>query len=154
MTDGPGGGASTSSVVIEAPPDRVFDVLVDPVTYPDWLVGAQRIKAVDDNWPTVGSRFRHRIGFGPVGVSGSTSVRRCDRPHELCLAAGMGPFGEAAVRFVLAGAPGGTEVLLQEEPAKGLARVSWRLWRSGVSAALWGRNVVSLAALERSVLPT
>jgi uncharacterized protein YndB with AHSA1/START domain len=138
-------------VIIEATREQVFDVLVDPTTYPEWLVGAQRIRSVDPDWPRPGSEFRHRIGVGPLAVPGSTTIRRLREPHELVLAAGMGPFGEAAVRFVLDAVADGTEATIEEEPAKGVARVAWRGSRSLVSAALWGRNAVSLASLARTV---
>jgi hypothetical protein len=115
------------------------------------LVGAQHIREVDPDWPAVGSRFRHRIGFGPLQVPGTTSVRQLDRPRQLALAAGMGPFGEASVRFSLAAVPEGTRVDVAEEPTRGAARLAWRWCRRSVGLALWGRNSVSLAALERAV---
>lgn len=148
-------GADTAvpggSELIEASPDSVFDVLVDPETYPDWLVGAQHIRSVDEDWPSVGARFHHAIGVGPAAVPGSTSVLRCARPDELVLAAGMGPFGEAAVRFALEPAPEGTLVRFEELPVRGVARVLWRIARPVVSVGLWGRNAVSLASLSRVV---
>lgn len=147
----PSDAAPANSVIIEASPEQVFDVLVDPTTFPEWLVGAQRIRSVDPDWPRPGAEFRHRIGFGPLAVPGSTTIRRLREPHELVLAAGMGPFGEATVRFVLDAVAEGTEITIEEEPAKGLARVAWRGSKSLVSAALWGRNAVSLAALDRAV---
>jgi uncharacterized protein YndB with AHSA1/START domain len=147
----PGAGAPGSTELIEASPDAVFAVLTDPATYPDWLVGAQHIRSVDDDWPAVGSKFHHAIGVGPAAVPGSTSVRRCSPDEELVLAAGMGPLGEAAVRFVLTATADGTLVRFTELPVKGPARLAWRVARPFVSAALWGRNAVSLASLARVV---
>ena len=43
---------------------HAFNVLVDPTTYPSWLVGAEEIRAVSDDWPAVGSRFNHVVGCG------------------------------------------------------------------------------------------
>jgi hypothetical protein len=63
----------------------------------------------------------------------------------------MGPFGEAAVRFVLTATADGTLVRFTELPVKGPARLAWRVARPFVSAALWGRNAVSLASLARVV---
>jgi uncharacterized protein YndB with AHSA1/START domain len=143
--------SSTTSELIEASPEQVFAVLVDPTTYPHWLVGARRIRGVDRHWPEVGSSFRHSIGFGPARVAGSTSVRRCREPEELVLAAGMGPLGEASVRFELEPAPEGTLVRLEEEPARGPVRGAWRLARPLVQLGLWGRNAASLEALARVV---
>lgn len=133
---------------IPAPPDEVFAVLVDPATYPDWLVGARRIRAISEHWPAVGSSFQHTIGWGPARLQGSTSVRRCTPPTELVLAAGMGPLGEASVRFQLTPSGGGTVVELQELPARGPARWADRVLRPVVRIGLWGRNAASLGALS------
>ncbi len=147
----PSDAAPGSTELIEAAPDAVFAVLTDPTTYPRWLVGAQHIRSVDEDWPAVGAKFHHAIGVGPAAVPGSTSVRRCSPDDELVLAAGMGPFGEAAVRLLLTATADGTLVEFRELPVKGPARIAWRVARPFVSAALWGRNAVSLAGLSRVV---
>ena len=46
---------------IPHPRHRVFATLVTPETYPMWLVGAKHIRAVDDGWPAVGTKFHHRV---------------------------------------------------------------------------------------------
>ena len=57
------------------PPLVVFDALVSPETYPEWLVGCREIRAVDTDWPAVQSRFHHRVGLvGPLTVEDSTKV--------------------------------------------------------------------------------
>jgi carbon monoxide dehydrogenase subunit G len=139
---------SHNEIEISATPDVVFSVLADPRTYPEWLVGAQVIRSVDDSWPLPGSQFHHRIGFGPASIPGSTTVTD-HRPSEaLTLAAGMGPFGEVSVRFVLTAAPSGTVVEVDEVPARGLARGAWRAMSLVTNLALWGRNEVSLSLLR------
>lgn len=141
-----------NEVDIEAEPEQVFDVLSDPTTYPEWLVGAQAIRAVDDGWPEVGTRFHHRIGIGgPLTVPGSTSVRRVERPNLLELGAGLGPFGEARVVFRLSRLDGRTHLAIEEEPRRGAARAAWALLRPAVVAGLWGRNALSLASLRALV---
>lgn len=143
---------------ISARPDEVFAVLSDPTTYPEWLVGAQRIDHVDGDWPEPGSVFSHRVGVGPALVAGSTTVRRCDAPELLELAAGMGPFGEVLVTFTVepegvVGPDGGTGsiVTLAESPSRGIARLALRLGTPLVIASLWGRNSVSLSQLATVV---
>lgn len=141
-----------NEVDIDASPAQVFDVLSDPTTYPEWLVGAQAIRSVDEGWPAVGTRFHHRIGIGgPLTVPGSTSVRRIDRPRLLELAAGLGPFGEARVRFRLDHAGDRTRLVIEEEPRRGAARFAWSVLRPAVVAGLWGRNALSLASLRALV---
>lgn len=142
---------STNQIDIEAPLERVAAVLRDPRTYPEWLVGAQAIRSIDDGWPAVGSKFHHRIGVGPLAVPGSTTVRR-DEPRELVLGAGMGPFGEAKVVFTLEPTAQGVHVTVEEEPRAGAARLAWKVLRPVVTLGLWGRNEVSLESLRDVVL--
>src|SRR4051812_41318490 len=67
---------SVQRIVIEAAEHDIFSVLLDPYTYPEWLVGAQRIRSVDDAWPEPGTAFHHVVGFGPIKVADSTRVER------------------------------------------------------------------------------
>lgn len=139
-------------VVIEADRDRVFAVLLDPRTYPDWLVGAQAIRSVDAQWPDVGTRFHHRIGWGPLAIPGSTTVRRVEPGELLELGAGMGLLGEALVTFQLRATSGGTEVTVEEEPDQGPVRIAWSIAAPVMRFGLWGRNAVSLSSLRATVL--
>lgn len=155
MTGMLGSSASSSNTItVPADPERTFSVIEDARSYPEWLVGAQRITAVDDDWPAKGSRFCHRIGCGPLSFPGSTTVRAIERPNELTLAAGMGVFGEAQVRFRLRQTDEGTELRLDETPTRGPARLAAALFKPVLSAVLWGRNAVSLGALPDLVAGT
>jgi uncharacterized protein YndB with AHSA1/START domain len=142
---------SHNALPINASPEAVFDVLTDPTTYPEWLVGAQRIDHVQDDWPAPGSKFFHRIGAGPAVVLGSTTVRSLEAPHRLDLAAGMGPLGEAAVWFRIEPTDDGCIVSIEEVPRRGLARAAWRIGTPLVIASLWGRNALSLQSLAELV---
>jgi len=139
--------SATTEVTIDRPADQVFEVLSDPTTFPDWLVGAQRIVRTDATWPAVGSRFHHRVGWGPLRVPGSTTVRRCSPPRLLQLSAGIGPFGEAIVTFRLDERDGRTVVAMDETPRRGIAGWAEHLARPLVAMALWGRNSASLDML-------
>ena len=140
--------ASRSEVQIDCTAAEVFAVLCDPSTFPEWLVGAQRTVHVDDNWPEVGSSFRHRIGCGPLRVPGSTTVRRVEPEGLLELAAGMGPLGEAVVTFRLTEREGKTIVTIHEGPTRGIAAIAHRMARPLIELALWGRNQASLETLK------
>ena len=61
-------------VEIDAPPAAVFAVLVDPRTYPRWLIGAHEIRSIDADWPQPGSHFHHRVGVGPFTIPDSSKV--------------------------------------------------------------------------------
>src|SRR5690554_932011 len=74
------------SRTIDAPLEDVWDALVDVRTYPSWLIGAQKIRAVDDDWPEPGSAFHHTVGIGgPLTLSDRTRCREIDPPHRLVL---------------------------------------------------------------------
>ncbi len=42
---------STNSRVVEATPEQVWSILADGWLYPLWVVGASRMRQVDDHWP-------------------------------------------------------------------------------------------------------
>ena len=105
------------------PIDTVFDVISDPTTYPDWLVGAREIRKVDDAWPAPGSCFHHRVGLvGPLTVADSTKVLDIDPPRVLSLEVRVRPLGRARAEFRLADAGSGrTRITLDETPIGALA---------------------------------
>jgi uncharacterized protein YndB with AHSA1/START domain len=134
---------------VDAPPSVVFDVVTNAEWYPDWLVGAKRIRLVEDEWPRRGAAFHHTIGAGPLRLRGSTSVVDVDAPRCLELRAGMGPLGAARVRFTMEPEDDGTLLHIDEEPEQGLVRLLWKTpGRSVMALGLWGRNAVSIGALR------
>src|SRR6188472_2881403 len=86
-----------------APIERVFEVISDPRTYPDWLVGAREIRSVDEDWPQPGSRFHHRVGLvGPLTIPDSTSSVEVEPPTRLVLEVRARPLVKGRVEFTLA----------------------------------------------------
>ncbi len=94
----------------------VWDVLIDPTVYPDWLIGAEEVRDVDDTWPAVGSRFHHRVGIGPLTLPDHSEVLAVDHGRLLRLAVKARPFVSAVATFTLVSDDTGTVVLLEEEP--------------------------------------
>lgn len=143
----------TQSIDIDARPEHVFDALADARTYPRWLVGAQRIRRVDEDWPATGCAFHHTVGVGPLTLDDRTTVVDYDRPRSLRLRAGVGPLGSAHVDFELEPGPGGgTRLHFAEEPESGLLRMAWRtLGRPLMRLGIWGRNAASLSNLKAFV---
>jgi hypothetical protein len=150
---------SIQRIVIEATRESIFSVLVDAYTYPDWLVGAQRIRSVDDSWPAPGSAFHHVVGFGPIKVADSTRVTSLARPDCLELNAHARPFGRASVRFTLqpaslqpvsfqSGEKDRTELWLEETPTSPVLRVLAPFVDAGIAV----RNDASLKRLREVVL--
>ena len=100
----------------EVAPARLFAVLVDPTTYPEWLIGAKKIRSVDANWPAVGSKFHHTVGFGPLALRDSTSVRDMDDGRMLELEVRARPVLEAVVRFEITATGTGCRLRHIESP--------------------------------------
>lgn len=108
------------SIELAAPPEAAFALLTDPWSYPRWLVGASAIRAVDGDWPAPGSRFHHRVGFGPLAVPDSSEVLAIEAPGLLRLAVRARPLITAVVTFRVIGGDGCCVLAWEEEPARRL----------------------------------
>ena len=110
---------------INRPIKDVFATLIEPRTYPHWLVGAKEIRSVDADWPRPGSAFHHRVGLaGPLTVADMTKVIDIDEPKLLSLEVRGRPIGRGCATFSLreSGADGGATVVeLDEVPIGRLA---------------------------------
>lgn len=81
--------------------EDVWNVLADGWTYATWVVGASRIRAVDDNWPAAGSRIHHSVGAWPLVLSDVTRSVVVHENRELQLDARALPFGKASITMRL-----------------------------------------------------
>lgn len=107
-----------------AAPERVWAVLSDGWGYPDWVVGADRIRAVDPGWPRAGTRIHHSVGRWPGRVHDETEVLACDPGHRLVLQARLRPAGEARVEITVEPLPdGGCELGIAEDVTSGVGRL-------------------------------
>ncbi|MGZ4681205.1 MAG: SRPBCC family protein [Acidimicrobiales bacterium] len=130
---------------IEAPSKDVFDVIVDPRTYPRWLAGAADMRAVDDDWPAVGSRFHHRVGFKPFTIPDSSLVQAIEYDRMLRLAVRARPLLSAVVTFSLVGDDDRCVITFEEEPA---VRLIGNLVRPVLDPVTHVRNHLSLKRLD------
>jgi Polyketide cyclase / dehydrase and lipid transport len=105
--------------VFKTTPERVWDVLSDGWLYPLWVVGASRMREVDDSWPEVGSKLHHSVGMWPALLDDNTEVTDCDKLRMLSLRARAWPFGEAHVVLRLNEYGGGTRVVIEEDAVSG-----------------------------------
>ncbi|MDF3312012.1 SRPBCC family protein [Rhodococcus sp. T2V] len=80
---------------------RVWSVLSDGWMYPVWVVGAARMRAVDDDWPAVGSRLHHSVGLWPALLNDNTEVLSAVTERELRLLARALPASQAEVTVLL-----------------------------------------------------
>ncbi len=127
-------------------PARVFELLSDPDSYADWVVGSHSIRDADPDWPAVGSRFHHRVGAGPLTVKDHTEVLLVDPPHRLVLRARARPFGTAKVELVLEPRDGGTHVTMIEVAGDPLSKLALNRLTDPI---VNHRNVESLRRLRR-----
>jgi uncharacterized protein YndB with AHSA1/START domain len=105
-----------STLHIAAPPSAVFRVLADGWVYSQWVVGTSHMRAVDHNWPAVGSELHHASGIWPFVGRDKTIVEDVVDDNCLHLTARLWPFGQADVRLTLSPDGAGTRVEMGEEP--------------------------------------
>lgn len=125
-------------------PDDVFEILADGWSFASWVVGAARIREVDDTWPRPGSRIHHSVGLWPLLIDDTTSVLQLDRPHAIELKVRAWPTGEGRVRLDCTVEEGGTRVVMTEDATNGPATLIPRLVRDPVLDA---RNAEALRRL-------
>lgn len=129
---------------IAATPEQVWAVLADGWLYPLFVVGASRMREVDDGWPGVGTSLHHSVGTWPALLDDTTSVVHSDPPARLELRARGWPAGEAAVTFHLEAVAEGTRVRITEDAVSGPGRLVPRPVRR---AQLAWRNTETLRRL-------
>jgi uncharacterized protein YndB with AHSA1/START domain len=114
---------STTTRIVDAPPEQVFAVLADGWTYSDWVVGTSHIRDVDADWPAVGARLHHKAGPWPLSLHDSSTVTAMTKDQHLTLRAGLWPLGEAVVDLELQPlGPDRTRVIMREQFEAGPAR--------------------------------
>jgi uncharacterized protein YndB with AHSA1/START domain len=135
---------SITKRVLKTTPDRVWAVLADGWLYPLWVVGASRMREVEDGWPAVGTRIHHSVGAWPLLIDDYTEVLGCEPQHVLELRARAWPTGEAFVRIRLTALGDETEVTMEEDVTSGPATLVPKPVRT---PALHQRNVETLRRL-------
>jgi uncharacterized protein YndB with AHSA1/START domain len=114
---------ATNTRLVHATPEQVWNVLADGWLYPLWVVGASRMREVDDDWPAVGARLYHSVGSWPLLIDDDTEVVEAVPGHLLGLHAKAWPTGTAAVTIRLNAVGTETEVTIEEDAAVGPARL-------------------------------
>lgn len=110
---------STKRRVIHATPQQVWDVLADGWLYPVWVVGASRMREVDDHWPAAGSKLHHSVGVWPALLDDDTEVLESSPPTRLRLRARGWPAGEAEVLIEIEAQGVECEVSITEDVVAG-----------------------------------
>jgi uncharacterized protein YndB with AHSA1/START domain len=108
---------------VSATPEIVWQVLSDGWLYPLWVVGASRMREVDDRWPQVGSRLHHSIGAWPMLLDDETESLEMRPESLLVLRAKVRPWGMATVRISVSPVGAGSEITIEEDVTSGPARL-------------------------------
>jgi uncharacterized protein YndB with AHSA1/START domain len=116
---------SVNEITVDAPPPAVWEVLADPPSYEEWVVGNKEIRGHDPQWPVPDTQFRHKVGFGPLAVKDKTVSLEATAPRRLVMNVRAMPVGHGIVTFNLAEAGGGTVVRMEEGPAGGPMKLLW-----------------------------
>ena len=101
---------STTSRPISATPEQVWSVLADGWLYPLWVVGAARMRDVDEPGPPSARRLHHSVGTWPLLIDDTTEVLEVEEDRRLLLLARGWPAGQAHVEITLE--PGGTDTVV------------------------------------------
>lgn len=105
--------------LFHCPPEAVFAVLADGWTYPSWVVGASRMRGVDEDWPEPGSAIRHSVGVWPALIDDETEVVEWDAPHRAVFLARGWPIGEARIVLEVQPHAEGSVVRMHEYAVRG-----------------------------------
>jgi uncharacterized protein YndB with AHSA1/START domain len=135
---------STTTRVMQATPDQVWAVLSDGWLYPLWVVGATRMRDVDDLWPDPGARLHHSVGTWPLTLDDITEVEECVAGSRLVLQAHAWPAGRAKVTITLRPQGAETEVVMEEHASAGPGAMVPKAMQDPL--LMW-RNVESLRRL-------
>ena len=71
------------NILVRAHPADVWEVLADPYSYSEWVLGTKEIDSADPDWPAATSAFQYVAGLGPFRFGSKTVVREVDRPRRL-----------------------------------------------------------------------
>lgn len=125
---------------------EVFAVLRDGYSYGSWVVGTRGIRAVDDDWPEVGTRLHYTVGYGPLRKDDQTSVLAVTPDRRLELRAHAWPAGTARIVVEIEPVASGCRVSIEEYPDQGIAK---RLHNPLLDKLIELRNVETLRRLSK-----
>ena len=138
-------GVITVTRDVDAPGQAVWDVLADGWSYATWVVGASRVRDVDEGWPAQGTRIHHSFGIWPLLLDDTTKVESSTEPTALVLTARGWPAGEARVSLsITPRGEGACTVKIEEDATSGPGTL---IPRPARQLAIGPRNVEALKRL-------
>lgn len=136
-----------NEILIHADPEQVFAVLADGRSYGHWVVGSSEIRDVEPGFPAAGTRFHHKVGFGPWKIADHTLIEESEPPHRLKLRTKARPLGTALVTLELLPHAEGTRVVMVEEGGDPLTALV--VFNPLTDLLVHGRNDESLRRLKQ-----
>ena len=103
--------------------EQIFGVLRDGWIYPVWVVGASRMRGVDNGWPAPGTKLHHSFGIWPLVIDDTTEVLEIDPDRRLVLEARGWPVGKARVEITVQPDGDDSLVSIAEDVTEGPARL-------------------------------
>jgi uncharacterized membrane protein len=92
----------TASIDIDAPPDRVYDKMLDPQSLPEWVTIHRRVNRADDGKPHEGYEMEQTLCLRGANFKVHWTLTEADRP-ERATWEGRGPahsYARTAYRLV------------------------------------------------------
>jgi|UniRef100_UPI004053510E hypothetical protein len=108
--------------VLQCTPEDVFEVLADGWLYPSWVVGASRMREVDETWPMADAELHHSFGVWPLLINDKTLVEEFVPSRRMVMKARGWPIGEARVTIDVKPRGDRCVVRIQEEAVAGPGR--------------------------------
>lgn len=108
---------------MDCSPEDVFAVIADGWVFPTWVVGASRMRRVDQDWPMQYTRLFHSFGIWPLLINDITTSLEWDPPRRAVMRPKGWPLGEALVTIEAKPRGNGTVVRMTEVPVAGPSRL-------------------------------
>jgi uncharacterized membrane protein len=70
-------------IAVDAPPERVWDFITEPLNYPHFMTGITRWDVEGERRTGLGARYSMRMKVGSVEVGGLIEVTEFDPPFEI-----------------------------------------------------------------------
>ena len=137
---------------ISAPPDQVWEVLMDPERLGEWVSAHRKVEDVPKLPLKAGDKFRQRLGIGPAGFWVEWEILEAEAP-KLARWRGKGPGGSTAnVTYELAPSGDGESTKFNYEnefdpPGGMLGKAAKRTVTSAVGQREAKKSLKSLASL-------
>jgi carbon monoxide dehydrogenase subunit G len=139
-----------ANIDIDAPPEAVYDTVLDPARLHDWVTIHRKVNKVDDGEPREGFQMDQTLCLRHANFKVHWTLTEADRPHRATWE-GRGPAGSyARTSYVLQAHGGGTRFEYENEfkaPGGMLGAAASRVVVGGVPEREANRSLSRLKSL-------